>query len=150
MKRSTLCLLACVLCLCAAGCASLRKDKAAESPYLEPQATLKFNDVPVPAGFVLMPQDSYSFEASGVRVAMLKYRGKASPDQVVNFYKEQMPMYNWAFLNAVEYGQRILSFEREQETCLVTLLSKGNNNTLTIALGPKSQMPKKASSKPVK
>jgi len=109
----------------------------------------KFADVPVPAGFKILPEESYSFESSGVRVGVLKYRGKANVEQVENFYKEQMPMYNWNFLNVVEYGERLLNFDRESETCIISLLSKGSQVNITITLGPKSQMRKK-SDKPLK
>lgn len=133
------------------GCAAMsKKDKSMGGPtLLEPQAILKFADLPIPAGFKLLPQDSYSFESSGVRVAVLKYQGKANPDRVVNFYKEQMLMYNWDLVNIIEYGQRLMNFERENETCVINLSSKGNSVILTISLGPKSQMPRK-SEKPVK
>lgn len=126
------------------------KDKPLGGPaLLEPQAMLKFSDVPVPAGFKLLPKDSYSFESTGVRVGLLKYQGKANTDQVTNFYKEQMLMYNWHLLNIVEYGERLLNFEREAETCIISLLPKGNTTTITISLGPKSQIPRK-SERPVK
>lgn len=127
------------------GCASTsNSDKDISSPaLLEPQAVLKFSDLPVPVGLKLVPQDSYSFESAGVRVALLKYQGKINADQVVNFYKEQMPMFNWSLLNSIEYGQRLLNFEREQETCIVNILPKGGATVVTISLGPKSQMPKK-------
>jgi len=128
------------------GCAGLTsKDKPVSNPdLLEPQAVLKFSDVPVPNGFRQL-QDSYSFESSGVRVGVLKYYGKANPDQVVNFYKEQMMMYNWNLLNVVEYGQRLMNFDRENETCVITLMPKGNDITLVITLGPKSQFPQRKS-----
>ncbi len=136
------------------GCALIpKKDKgtgASAPAFLEPQATLKFADVPVPVGFKFLSKDSYSFEASGVRVGVLRYLGKASPEQVINFYKEQMPMYNWNLLNIVEYGNRLLNFDRDTETCIINLLPKGNSLTIIISLGPKSQMPKKSSNKPVK
>jgi hypothetical protein len=133
------------------GCALLQKKaKGPEGQtLLEPQAILKFGDIPVPVGFKLLAQDSYVFESSGVRVGVLKYQGKVQADAVVTFYKEQMPMYNWQFLNAIEYGERLLNFERENETCIIRLLPKGNATLITISLGPKSQIPKK-SSRPVK
>jgi hypothetical protein len=133
------------------GCVALSKrGKASEGPtLLEPQAILKFGDIPVPVGFKLLSGDSYAFESSGVRVGALKYYGRAQADAVVTFYKEQMPMYNWQFLNAIEYGERLLNFERENETCIIRLLPKGNATLITISLGPKSQIPKRAS-KPVK
>ncbi len=141
------------LCLCAIalfGCATTSsKDTSKQSALLEPQAILKFPDVPIPAGFKALNEKSYSFETSGVRVGVLKYQGKANPDQVVNFYKEQMPMYNWVLLNIIEYGNRLLNFDRENETCIIDLAVKGNNIILTISLGPKPLSLKKTS-KPVK
>lgn len=124
------------------GCATTSNDKSGmpkNEAILEPSGILKFSDIPMPTGFKSLPLDSYSFESAGIRVALLKYQGKANPDQVVNFYKEQMVMYNWNLLNVVEYGVRLLNFERESESCIITLSGKGNNVIITISLGPKSQ-----------
>ena len=117
---------------------------------LEPQAILKFSDVPIPEGLKPLPQTSYSFENAGVRVAVLKYQGRANIDQLINFYKEQMPMYNWNLINIIEYGQRFLNFERENETCIVTLVAKGRKVVITASLGPKAQVLPKRVVKPVK
>ncbi|MCG2714657.1 MAG: hypothetical protein L6308_07495 [Candidatus Omnitrophica bacterium] len=135
------------------GCTTITENKApASSPdSLSPQALVKFSDIPVPVGLKSLPEQSYSFESSGVRVGVLKYQGKNIPDQIVNFYKEQMPMYNWNLVNIVEYGQRLLNFERENETCIITLQSIGWGNTLlVISLGPKSQSASKRAKSPVK
>lgn len=120
---------------------------------IEPQAILKFADLPIPAGLKSLPQESYSFENSGVRVAVLKYQGRANINQLINFYKEQMPMYNWNLINIIEYGQRLLNFERENETCIITIQVAGfwNEDALiTISLGPKSQNLTKKSKSPIK
>lgn len=135
------------------GCAGFSAKEDAPSKtagLLEPSSSTKFSDVPVPAGFKLLPQDSYSFETSGLRVAVLKYRGTANPEQLISFYKEQMPMYNWNLLNVVEYGDRLLNFDRENETCIIGLLSKGKAVTITVSLGPKPQIPAKKSKQPIK
>jgi hypothetical protein len=133
------------------GCSTFGdKNKQTTMPsLLEPQSIVKFTDVPVPMGFQLSTQDSYSFETTGVRVGVLKYRGKAQIELVESFYKEQMPMYNWTLLNAVEYGERLLNFDRTQESCIITLEPKGSTTIITISLGPKSQISKK-SERPVK
>jgi len=135
------------------GCLSLpdrgKEKDLSGKPLLEPQSSLKFSDVPVPAGFKLLSENSYSFENAGLRIGLLKYQGKADPDQVVNFYKEQMPMYNWRTLNIVEYGERLMNFDREQETCIVTLAPKGKEVVITLSVGPKSQASKKQE-KPIK
>lgn len=133
------------------GCAAMQgKDKDTINPaLLEPQTLVKFSDVPVPVGFKLIPQESYSFEAAGVRMGLLRYRGKGNADLVVNFYREQMAMYNWNLLNVIEYGQRLMNFDRETETCIVNVLPKGSNAVeITIAVGPKSQVSAKKA-KPV-
>ncbi len=135
-----------------AGCAmDMQSGKGTINPaLLEPQANLKVSDVPVPSGFKLISQESYSFEAAGVRVSLLKYQGRANIDQVVSFYREQMSMYNWNLLNVVEYGQRLLNFDREAETCIVSLAPNGRSVIITISIGPKAKQVKSSSSKPIK
>ena len=151
MKKIIFFVFLCFCILILEGCAmfSKKESETGISALLEPQSILKFGDIPVPVGFKLLARDSYSFESQGVRVGVLRYQGKANPEQVINFYKEQMPMYNWNLLNIIEYGERLLNFDRESETCIVSLLSQGNKITITISVGPKSQVPKK-SDKPVK
>ncbi len=145
--------LSCLLAITLLGCSTFSdapKSLNTGVGMLEPQTTLKFSDVPVPVGLKSLPQQSYSFESSGVRVGVLKYQGKANADQVINFYKEQMAMYNWNLVNVVEYGQRLINFERENETCIITIEPRGNSVTLIISLGPKSQNLAKRTKSPVK
>jgi hypothetical protein len=134
------------------GCAGATKKEVTvkEEALLEPHPNLKFNDIPTPIGFKFLPEESYTFESAGVRVAVLKYQGKADIEQVVNFYKYQMPLYSWNLLNAIEYGQRLLNFEREQEICIVNLSPKGRSIAITISLGPRSGIKLKKAEKPVK
>lgn len=124
-----------------AGCVSVaNKDDLAETPQLlEPSNALKFSDLPVPSGFALLAENSYSFESAGVRVGVLKYQGRANPDQVVSFYREQMPMYNWDLLNVVEFGDRLMNFERSSESCIINIVSKGSTTVISVSLGPKSK-----------
>ena len=133
------------------GCSTVSDNKiSTNAGSLSPQSVLKFTDVPVPVGLKILPEKSYSFESSGVRVGVLKFQGKADVDQIVNFYKEQMVMYNWNLLNVVEYGDRLLNFDRENETCVITLLTKGRTVIITVSLGPKPQNTPKKATKPVK
>ncbi len=126
------------------GCASL-SGNSTPSSTLQAQSILKFPDLPVPTGFKMLAKDSYCFESAGMRAGLLRYQGKATLDQLVNFYKEQMPMYNWSLINITEYGDCIMNFEREHESCIIGLSPKGNNSVISMAMGPKSQAtPKKA------
>lgn len=139
-----------VLCGCAS---SNKKDQAVSGipAILEPQSLFKFGDIPVPAGFKLLPKDTYAFESGGMRVGVLKYQGKAGPDQVVAFYKEQMPLFKWELLNSVEYGDRLMNFERSNESCILTISPKQMGGTLiTISLGPKAPQASKKAKEPIK
>jgi hypothetical protein len=121
------------------GCAVLpAKNQGASAQSLQAQSSLKFSDLPAPLKFKMLAKDSYSFESAGMRVGLLRYQGKATLDQVVNFYKEQMPMYNWTLLNITEYGDCIMNFEREGESCIVSIVPKGGQAVISICLGPKS------------
>jgi hypothetical protein len=118
------------------GCASMMQGNPDKT--LEAASTLRFSDIPVPAGFNLIAQQSYSFENAGVRVALLKYKGRGTLDQVLNFYKEQMPLSKWNLLNISEFGQRMLNFERETETCIITMQSQFGGTLISLSVGPKS------------
>lgn len=142
-----LCFLSCILL---SSCATSDNSKTTQSALLEPQNTLRFSDVPVPVGLKALPKDSYIFENGGVRVGVLKYRGKVNIDQAVSFYKEQMPMYGWSLLNVIEYGERMLNFDRVNETCIITLIPNGSVTTVSISLGPKATQAAKKTDKPLK
>lgn len=144
----------CLIGACLLSTASLTGCKTVSADSrLEPQTFMKFPDLPVPQGLKSLPQKSYAFQNSGSRVAVLKYQGRANIDQVINFYKEQLPLYNWRLVNIIEYGQRLLNFEKEEETCIITIQVAGfwNEEALvTVSLGPKSKALAKKSKDPIK
>jgi hypothetical protein len=123
------------------GCASTPHYKSESSETykaLDVSTALKFEDVPVPSGFSPLARDSFVFENDVLRVGILKYAGRVHPDHVVNFYKDQMSLYNWRFLNLVEYQRRIMSFERDDQNCTILIEPSGMNTLLTISVAPKA------------
>lgn len=135
-----------------AGCATTttKSSDPTQVPALEPAAFLKFSDIPVPAVFKFAPEESYAFQTTGFRAGLLKYNGKAAGEQAVVFFKEQMPLYNWQLLNIVEHGRRMLSFEKENETCIITIDEKGNQANITVSVAPKSQFSPRKTDKPIR
>jgi hypothetical protein len=126
------------------GCATMSKvfkgkgKTSVSSKELEVATILKFDDVPVPDGFSFIASESFAFQTQQLRVGLLKYEGRANPDEVVQFYKEQMPLYNWRIVNIIEYEKRLLSFEKNGQSCIVTIEGKGNKVNLIIAVSPRS------------
>jgi len=130
-----------LLLLFLSGCASsspYKSDDADSYKALDVSMALKFEDVPVPTGFKPIARESFVFENDVLRVGILKYSGRVNPDHVVNFYKDQMALYNWRFLNIVEYQRRIMSFEREDQNCIILIEPSGMGTLLTVSVAPKA------------
>ena len=133
-----------LMVLLIAGCATTYESRpygrdSSAGASLDVSAVLRFNDVPVPSGFKVIDNESFAFQNDITRVALLKYIGARTADQVVAFFKEQMPMYKWSPINIIEYERRILNYEKESESCIVTIESKGRKSIITIAISPKSR-----------
>ena len=130
------------------GCAGLMQRTQRQGPYVEPASTqisdmLKFDDVPIPAGFKSVDNDSFTFQNRDLRLGLLKYTGRVHPDKVVAFFKENMPLYNWSLINVVEYGRRIMNFERAGQSCIVTIEPTSFYTVLIVAVAPRASAPMK-------
>lgn len=130
-----------ILTALVAGCATNGRESSgfAEAPKaLDVSTALKFEDVPIPSGFRPVTDQSFTFQNDVLRVGILKYSGRADAAQVINFYKDQMPLYNWRFLNILEYGRYIMNFDREDQSCIVVVESTKFNTFVTITVSPKA------------
>jgi len=140
MRPLILSLILSVIILNLSGCVSTQRELSVARD-LRPSEILKFHDVPIPVGFKILPEKSFILESAGMRAGVLKYIGKAKVENVVNFYKKQMPVYNWALLNVLEYGERMLNYERENEGCVISIKPRGSRVDISISLAPKSPIP---------
>lgn len=131
------------------GCASFPVQKTSTPPQpLQTAEVLKFEDIPVPRGFKLLANESFAFQTEETRVGLLKYAGSPTADAVVLFYKEQMAQFGWSLLNVVEYGKRILNFDKVDQTCIVTVEPATTKTLITISVAPKSKGLRPVTSKP--
>jgi len=129
-----------LLCGCTTTGGSSSYDRgSSETRSLDVSTMLRFNDVPSPSGFRVLERESFAFQNDVTRVALLKYVGSRPTDEVVLFFKEQMPMYKWSPINIIEYERRILNYEKENESCIVTIESSGRKTIVTVAISPKSR-----------
>lgn len=125
-----------------AGCATSPRregDIAGEERGLLVAPISRFEDIPVPAGFKVVKDRSFTFQTDFTRVGLLRYTGRTHIDRVADFYKEQMPIYNWDLINFFEYGKKILNFEKGNQSCIITVEASLTGTFLTIALSPKSK-----------
>ena len=102
----------------------------------------QFADIPVPNGFELVTRGnrSYTYQGGGVRLAALRYWGKQSPAAVAAFYRRTMPLqaYGWAASGErLESGVSVLGFNKELQTCEVTIEKKGRATVILMRIsGP--------------
>lgn len=130
----------CILALsgCATGGSRYSSDRAETQKTLEVATHLKFEDVPAPNGFKIVPNDSFIFDNDTTRLGIIKYAGSADASTVVKFYREQMPLYGWKFVNLIEFNMRIMNFDREDQTCVLIVEPHSLNTTITISVAPKA------------
>jgi len=133
MKKLYIAVMLTILC----GCVAVRPAQERPPAKLEPALALKFSDIPVPARFKYLDKESYVFQTKETRIGMLKYKGKASSEQIIQFYQEQMPLYGWKLVNAFEFGQKIFNFEKKEESCIVYI--EENTGIIVISFGPKAK-----------
>lgn len=101
-------------------------------------SVLRFDDLPIPRGFKIIQNESVAFQNDSSRFAFLKYKGSATPDQTVLFFKEQMPLYNWDLVNLIEYGTKVMNFEKQDEACTVTIEGSAYKSIVMVSLTPKA------------
>ncbi len=127
--------------LAISGCATAgsRRSTGAEMPKaLEVATLLKFQDVPCPRGFKIVSADSFIFDNDLTRFGILRYSGRANASTVVRFYRDQMPLYNWRFINLMEFNTRIINFDREDQTCTIIVEPRHLSTLVTVSVAPKA------------
>lgn len=99
---------------------------------------LRFEDVPLPAGFNTIKEQSFIYQDASLRVGLLRYSGWAKANQIVAFFKSQMPLYNWNLINVVEFGDTHMSFVKNDENCTITIESLTAKSLINIVISPKT------------
>jgi hypothetical protein len=141
LQRVRLLILTAIIIFLVSGCATTgsKSNFGAETPRaLDVSTVLKFEDIPVPSGFKAVVNESFTFQNEVLRAGVLKYSGRANGEQVLNFYKDQMPLYRWKLLNILEYGKRILNFDRDDQTCIIVIEPTSLGTAIIITVGPKA------------
>ena len=138
-------LLLIILCLNGASCTSIPSRRVSQSGEmvavekpLGVAATLRFEDVPIPAGFNIVRDQSFVYQDSAIRVGLLRYTGRANASQIILFFKSQMTLYNWSIMNVVEFGNITLNFIKGEESCVITVEPLTTKSLVNIVISPKS------------
>lgn len=106
------------------------KDQSAKASY-------RFTDVPVPSKFKLDRDKSFIYEAGSFKAGTITYNGWSKLDALVDFYKKEMPNFEWEMISIFEYDAVTLVYSKEGWNCTVHL-SSGNlgGSKIRIQIGP--------------
>lgn len=84
---------------------------------------VQFADIPIPAGYNILAQESYSFQGALFRNGILKYQGPVEWDSALLFFRTQLPIRGWVPQRMEKgSGSRILYFRKEQEKLIVIVM----------------------------
>ncbi len=127
------------------GCQYMEQTVKDDQPVAEAKvapkiANFQFEDLPVPNNLNIINDDSFLYETSNYRTGIMKYKGEDDFKNVGNFFKGELPKYNWNLVNSIEFKNVMqLIFAKPDWITVIYLEQNGNNVIVTITIGPKSE-----------
>lgn len=116
-----------------------KKDKEPVIAKVENMANFRFEDLPIPNNLTLDNEESFVYETDNYRTGILKYKGSDNFKNIGNFFKGELPKYNWVLINSIEYMRVMqLIFQKPGWITVLYIKQDGSTVDLTITIGPAS------------
>ena len=82
-------------------------------------------------------KESFIYETKATKAGLLIYEGKGEMEKLANFYKKQMPNYQWRLVSNFELYNVMLTFIKEGWSSVIYILSQGDEmKRVEIRVGP--------------
>lgn len=128
-KSRLLVLMLSILLLVGAGCASREKSRDTSEETGEKKSEVEapapvyydFVDILIPAELSLVKKSSFVYSTPSFSAGVLVFEGYVQGESLVNFFTTNMPKDGWTLKSSFRYRRVILSFEKEQRSCLVSV-----------------------------
>ncbi len=122
------------------GCGDLTTFRTVRErePEKKPIATsYRFDDIPLPSGMALNRKESFVYETMTTRTGLLVYEGKGEMERFANFFKDQMPNYQWRLLSNFELHNVMLTFIKEGWSSVIYIQPlEDETKRIEIRVGP--------------
>ena len=99
------------------------------------EETLGGVKVPIPGGMTKSQETGIELALPGFGGAQAAYRGKVDPDQVIAFYKKEMPARGWKPTIGLLSQGGMLSYVKESTTVVVIVGKTDSGTNMTIMAG---------------
>ena len=128
-KSRVLVLMLSVLLLVGAGCAAWEKSRDTSEETGEKKSEVEapapvyydFVDILIPAELSLVKKSSFVYSTPSFTAGVLVFEGYVQGESLVNFFTTNMPKDGWTLKSSFRYRRVILSFEKEERSCLVSV-----------------------------
>ena len=128
-KGRLLILMLSILLLVGAGCAAWKKSQDTSEETGEKKSEVKgpapvyydFVDILIPAELSLVKKSSFVYSTPSFTAGVLVFEGYVQGESLVNFFTTNMPKDGWTLKSSFRYRRVILSFEKNERSCLVTV-----------------------------
>ena len=123
------------------GCKNLWPYRAVREGEPEVKQTMatsyRFEDIPLPPGMTLNRKESFVYETRAIKTGLLIYEGRGEMEKLSNFFKQQMPKYQWRLVSNFELHNVMLTFIKEGWSSIIYILpQEGEMKRLEIRVGP--------------
>jgi hypothetical protein len=117
---------------------SYRTVRDREPEVKQPIATsYQFGDVPLPPGMTLNRRESFLYETRATKAGLLVYEGRGEMEKLSNFFRQQMPKYQWRLVSNFELHNVMLTFIKEGWSSIIYILpQEGEMKRIEIRVGP--------------
>ena len=128
-KSRLLILMLSILLLVGAGCAAWEKSRDTSEETGEKKSEVEapaqvyydFVDILIPAELSLVKKSSFVYSTPSFSAGVLVFEGYVQGESLVNFFTTNMPKDGWTLKSSFRYRRVILSFEKEERSCLVSV-----------------------------
>ncbi len=101
------------------------------------EVAYRFTDIPVPAKFKLLREKSFIYQAGTIKAGIVTYTGWSKLETLIDFYKKEMPSFDWEIVNIFEHENVTLLYAKEGWNCTVRIYSKNlGGSKIEILIGP--------------
>ncbi|MBL4889086.1 MAG: hypothetical protein JKX97_03565 [Candidatus Lindowbacteria bacterium] len=93
---------------------------------------LRIRDLPIPAGYVYRAKESMILEYGSVQAGIIKYEGPDDVGSLIEFFRKEMPKYEWNMDNMIEMEDTTMIFNKSTRTCKISIRPSGGLSKKTI------------------
>jgi hypothetical protein len=90
--------------------------------------------IPIPRGMTKSQQKGMELSLPGFGGALAAYEGKMAPDNVVEFYRQEMPARGWEPSIGLLSQGGMLTYVKDNKTVIVTVGKTDSSTTMTITV----------------